>query len=68
MMIGKKCIQLDNVRMIQETLNFDFTYHLCDKFLVNVELIDSFDGTCKACLLVLGNEDFPKLTRPEFFA
>ena len=64
--IAEKCVHLDDVWVVEETLDLDFADHLDEQFLVDVLFIYSFERTDEAAFLVLGDKDFTELPRPKF--
>ncbi len=42
LIVAEKCVHLDDVWMLQETLDLDFSDHLYQQLLVDVLLVDSF--------------------------
>ncbi len=61
-MVAEKCVELDDVGVGEEALDLDFADELNQEFLVDVQLVDAFNGTDEAGLLVSCNEDLTELT------
>ncbi len=58
-------MHLNDVGVVQETLDLDLPDQLDEKFLINVVFVDSLNGTKEAGLLMFGQENLPKFSRPQ---
>jgi hypothetical protein len=48
--IAEKCIELDNVGVIEKSLDLDFSYQLNHQFMIDVRLVDALDRHHKPSL------------------
>lgn len=62
-MVTKECVELDDVWVIEETLDFYLPDQLDKEFLVDIQFAYALDSTYEPRFLVPSDEDLAKFAR-----